>query len=50
MHVSPGLGTTFVPLRLLAQPEVDAAAAARRVSAELRGEESTDAALDRLVS
>jgi predicted MPP superfamily phosphohydrolase len=22
MHVSPGLGTTFVPLRLLAQPEV----------------------------
>ena len=21
MHVSPGLGTTFVPLRLLAQPE-----------------------------
>jgi predicted MPP superfamily phosphohydrolase len=22
MHVSPGLGTTFVPLRVFAQPEV----------------------------
>ena len=22
MHVSPGIGTTFVPLRLFAQPEI----------------------------